>query len=325
MSLIRIRPTFKYARSIAILLAGLATLPAVAQTWPAKPVRVIVPYPAGGVVDIQTRAVALSMAADLGQPFLVESRPGANANIGAEAVARAAADGYTLLIAAPFILTNPLLESNLRWQPTDFAPVARFSVSPSFFVVPANSPAHSVKEFVEYARKNPGLQYGDGGPGTTQTMANEMFKAVAGLKLDAVAYKGAPPIVPDLINGLISMAIVPSTVAIPPIKAGKLRVLANVSDKRSPLLPDVPTIAEAGYPEVTVLSWYGFYAPAGTPPAIIARIVAAVRTAAATQEVRDRHANAGGETAFLGGPEFDRFLRDDKARWERFVKVINKQ
>jgi tripartite-type tricarboxylate transporter receptor subunit TctC len=303
---------------------ALSPLAAPAQEWPAKPIRVIVPYAAGGVVDIQTRAVTVSMAADLGQPILVEARPGANANIGAEAVARAAPDGHTLLVAAPFVITNPLLEQNLRWQPKDFVPIARFALSPSFFVVPATSPVNSVKEYVEHARKNPGLQYGDGGTGSTQSMAKEMLKAVTGIKIEPVMYKGAPPIVPDLVNGLLSMSILPSTVAIPQVKAGKLKALANTSDKRSPLLPNIPTIAEVGFPEVTVLSWYGLYAPAGTPPAVIARLTEAVRKATLSADVRERHANAGGETAFLGGEAFHAFLREDGARWQKFVQVIKK-
>lgn len=236
-----------------------ASLAMSADPFPAKPVRVIVPYAAGGVVDVQTRAVTQRMAVELGQPIVVEARPGAGGNIAAEFVARSPADGYTLLVSAPFIINNPLMENKLRWAPKDFTPVARFTLVPSYFVVPASSPVKSVKEYVELAKKAPKpLQYGDGGDGgagSTQSMANEMFRSVAGIQLEAVTYKGAPPMVPDLINGAFSMAILPSSVAYPHIKSGTIRALANISSTRSVQLPDVPTIAEAGYPAVTALSY----------------------------------------------------------------------
>ncbi|WP_295526020.1 tripartite tricarboxylate transporter substrate binding protein [uncultured Pseudacidovorax sp.] len=310
------------------LLAGLllaAALPALAQSYPNKPIRVIVPYAPGGVVDVQARAVTARMAVELGQPIVVEAKPGANGNIGAEFVARAPADGYTLLVSAPFLINNPLLEDHLRWAPKDFVPVARFTLSPSYFVVPASSPARSVRDFVEMARKSPTtLQFGDGGVGSTQNMANEMFKIAANIRLEAVTYKGAPPMVPDLINGAFAMAILPSTVAYPHVKSGAIRALANISSNRSAQLPDVPTIAEAGYPEVTALSWYAFHAPAGTPPAVLQRIEQAVRAALATDEVKERLVNAGGEAAFQGQEEFQAFLKSDAQRWERMVKAIRK-
>jgi tripartite-type tricarboxylate transporter receptor subunit TctC len=142
-----------------------------AQSWPARPVKVIVPYPAGGVVDVMTRAVTIKLAADLGQPFVVEAKPGAQANIAAEFVANAPADGYTLLVSAPYIINNPLLETGLRWQPKDFVPVARYALSPSFLLVPMTSPARTVQEYVALARAKPGQPIGDGGSGSTQSMA----------------------------------------------------------------------------------------------------------------------------------------------------------
>ena len=294
------------------------------QSWPAKPVRVIVPYPAGGVVDVMTRAVTIRLATDLGQPFVVESKPGAGANIAAEFVANTAADGYTLLVSAPYIINNPLLESGLRWQAKDFVPVARYALSPSFILVPVNSTARTVKDYVTLARAKPGLPVGDGGAGSTQSMATQMLGAVAGFTFEAIGYKGAPPVIPDLINGALSMSIIPSTVAIPQVTAGKLRALANTSSKRSPLLPDVPTIAEAGFPEVTVESWYAFHVPTGTPREVLQRLSAAVGAAAATSEVQGRLATAGGEAAFLGTADFESFLRSDTERWQRFVKTFKK-
>jgi tripartite-type tricarboxylate transporter receptor subunit TctC len=264
------------------------------------------------------------MSTDLGQPFVVEPKPGANANIAADTVANAPGDGYTLLVSASFLVNNPMIETGLRWKPADFAPVARFALSPSFLCVPADSPAKTAREWVEHARRNPGLQYGDGGTGTPQSMAIEMMKSIAGLRLEPVAYKGAPPVVPDLIAGTLAMSVLPSTVAIPQVKAGKLRALANTSDKRSPLLPEVPTFAEVGLAEATVLSWYGFHAPSATPPDLVRRIGEATVAAAAQAEVRDRLAAAGGEAGPMTGAEFVAFLRDEQVRWTRFVEAARR-
>lgn len=308
-----------------VLAASLATSPGVhAQAWPSKPVRVIVPYPAGGVVDVMTRAVTVRLASDLGVAFVVESKSGAGANIGAEAVANAAPDGYTLLVSAPYIINNPLLESGLRWQPKDFVPVTRYALSPSFILVPNSSTARTVKDYVALARTKPRPPVGDGGAGSTQSMATMMLARVAGIDFELIGYKGAPPIIPDLINGLVSMAIIPSTVAIPQVQAGKLRALANTSDKRSPQLPDVPTIAEAGFPDVTVLSWYGFHVPAGTPREVIQKLSAAVGTACANAEVQSRLAAAGGEAGYQATADFEAFLRSDSERWNRFARAFKK-
>lgn len=309
---------------LASLTLALAAPLALGQAWPTKPVRIVVPYPAGGVVDVQTRAVTIRMAEELGQAFVVEAKPGASGSIGAEAVANAAPDGYTLLVSAPFLITSPMMQNNLRWKPSDFVPVARFSQSPSYFLVPANSPANSVKDYAAMAKAAGNLQYGDGGIGTTQSMAVEMFSLVAGIKLEAVMYKGAPPSIPDLITGLTSMSIVPSSVAVPQVKAGKLKALANTSDKRSAQLPDVPTIAEAGYPDVTVLSWYGLHAPAATPPDIVRKISDAVKSATAHPDVKARLTAGGGELAFMADTEFKEFLTQDAARWDKFVNRLKK-
>lgn len=317
-----------FRRHFVILATAIAAVggPAgAADAYPSKPIRVIVPYAAGGVVDVQARALTQRLAIELKQPIVVEAKPGASGNIAAEMVANAPADGYTLLVSASFLINNPMLEDKLRWAPKDFVPVGRFALSPSYFVVPANSPAKTVKEFVELAKKaKPPLQYADGGTGTPQTMANEVFRVVADIALEPVMYKGAPPIVPDLINGMVAMAILPSTVAIPHVRSGKLRALANINSRRSPQLPDVQTMAEAGYAEATALSWYGLHAPAGTPPEVIQKLEAAMKAASATAEVKERLTSAGGEEAFLGTRDFSAFLQSDAQRWEKLVKMIKK-
>ena len=310
---------------LALCAGALPANPALAaDAYPSRPITVIVAYPAGGVVDVQTRIVVERMVKLMGATFVVDNKPGANANIGAEFVARAQPDGHTLLVSAPYLLNNPLIDKTLRWAPKDFEPVARFALSPSYFVVPATSPATSVKAFADLARRaRPPLQYADGGRGTTQTMSNETFAIEAGIKLEPVPYKGAPPYIADLITGAVAMAITPSTVALPQIRAGKLRALAVVSSHRSPQLPEVPTIAEAGYPKSTALSWYALHAPAGTPAEVIRKLEAAIDAAVATPEVKDRLAAAGAEPGFLGQAAFKAFLKDDAEHWQEIVRLLN--
>jgi tripartite-type tricarboxylate transporter receptor subunit TctC len=295
------------------------------EPFPSKPLKIIVPYPAGGVVDLQTRAMTQGLSAELGSTVVVDPRPGANGNIAAEAVARAPADGYTLLVTAPYLINNPLIDNNLRWGPRDFVPLARFSMSPSFLCVPAASPARSVREFVEMARRaRPALQFGDPGAGTTQTMSVEILKSTAGIELEGIAYKGAPPLAIDLINNTFSMSVLPSSVAYPHVKSGKLRALATTSPTRSAQLPDVPTIAEAGYPEATVISWYGLHAPATTPAAALRKLDAAIKAAVQKADTQSRLVSAGGEAAYLGTEDFTRFLTAESQMWERINRTMRK-
>lgn len=314
---------------LSLAAAGaVATMGAHAQassTYPTKPIKILVPYAAGGVVDVQTRALTQTMAEILKASIVVEPKPGASGSIAAEAVSQAAPDGYTLIVSASFMNSAPLMENNLRWSPKQFTPVGRFALSPSYFVVPATSPARTVKEFVEIARKSAKpLQYANGGNGTPQQISNELFAKEAGISLEPVMYKGAPPSVPDLINGLVAMGVLPSSVAHAQVNGGKLRALANMSGTRSSQLPDVPTIAEAGFPGATVLSWYGLHAPAGTPPEVIQKLEAAMQQACATAEVKQRLIAAGGEEAFLGTKDFSAFLAKDTQQWANAVKVIAK-
>lgn len=295
------------------------------EAFPAKPVKVIVPYPAGGVVDLQTRAMTQGLASELGQAVVVDARPGANGNIAAESVARSPADGYTLLVSAPYLINNPLIENNLRWAPKDFVPLARFSMSPSFMCVPTASPARTVREYVEMARRaKPMLQFGDPGSGTTQTMSVEILKSTAGIELEGIAYKGAPPLAIDLINNTFSMSVLPSSVAYPHVKSGKLRALATTSSSRSMQLPDVPTMAEAGYPEATVISWYGLHAPASTPLAVMRKLEASIKAAVQKADTQNRLVSAGGEAAYLGTEEFTRFMANDSQMWERINRMLRK-
>ena len=312
------RPFFRLVCGAVLIAAGAAA----AQPYPHKALRVIVPYPVGGAVDVMTRVVTNHMAHSLGQALVIDNRPGANANIGPEAAARAAPDGYTLLASATFLVVNPLLETGLRWAPRDFVPVARFTQAPNILVVPASHPSKSVAEFVAAARATPGLPVGDSGPGAPQTMAVELLKRAAGVEFQSVGYKGGPPILGDLINGQLAMSVLPLNVAMSSIAGGRVRALATTSNRRSPLLPDLPTMAESGYPDVTVISWYGFHVPAGTPPEIIKRITDAVGAAALDDATRSRTATAGGEISFMDTETFRKFLDEDALRWTRAVQAI---
>jgi tripartite-type tricarboxylate transporter receptor subunit TctC len=308
-----------YTAALALGAAALAH----AQPFPSKPIKVVVPYPVGGAVDVMTRLITSHMQQTLGQPVIVENRPGANANIGPDVVSKAAPDGYTVLATATYLIANPLVETGLRWTPKELVPVARFTVAPNVVVVPGGSPSNNVQALVGAAKARPGeLNYGEAGPGAPQTMAIEMLKKVAGIEMQSVMYKGSPPVITDLINETLSMSVLPLNVAMGAISSGRIKALASTSNRRSSLIPDVPTMSEAGYPEVTVISWYGLHVPAGTPPEVIAKLSAAVRAAAAAEEVRTRTAGVGGEIAFLDTAAFDAFLREDEVRWQKFVGAL---
>jgi len=321
----RHRRLLRIARLALGAAAALTAAAAFAQPYPNKPVRVIVPYPVGGAVDVMTRFVTTHMAQTLGQSLVIDNRPGANANIGPEAAARAAPDGYTLLASATFLVVNPLVETGLRWSPRDFVPVARFTQAPNVLVVPAASPSRTLAEFIAAAKAKPGQPVGDSGPGAPQTMAVELLKHAAGLDFQSIGYKGGPPVLADLINGQLAVSVLPFNVAMSSINGGRIRALASTSNRRSPALPELPTMAESGYPEATVISWYGFHAPAGTPLEVIRRLSDAVGAAAADDATRTRTATAGGEISYMDTDAFRAFLDEDAARWSKAIQTIRRR
>lgn len=297
---------------------------AIAQdAFPNKPIRIINPYAAGGVVDILTRAMAEKMSISMGVPFVVEAKPGGGSTIGTDYVAQAPADGYTWLIATTSNAANMALIPNIR---TDllkaFVPVAQFAYSPNYFVVPASLPVSSVAEYVALAKASPGhLSYGSAGIGSTPHLGFELFKHVAGINVVAVPYKGAPPIIPDLISGQLSATYMPAPLAIAQAKGGRIKVLAVVGDARTKEFPNVPTIAEAGYPKAVVAPWFAVLVPAKTPQAVVARIEREIKQAVAAPEVIARMESAGAVPLYRPGVEVSKRIQDEIAAWRALVKA----
>ena len=309
-------------RMLCALLALCAAGMVQGQTYPSKPVRLIVPYPAGGVVDLVARAVADKISQNWGQVMVVEPRPGGSANIGAEAVANAAPDGYTLLVASAFLAVNPHLYPSLKYGPKSFTAVGLMGAPPNVWVVPIALPVKSMKDAVEYIKARPGkLNATNPGNGTSNHLGQELFWEANGLDIVNVNYKGQPQAIPDLISGQIHIALVTVALAAPQVKAGKLRALAVSSPKRLKELPDVPTVAEAGYGDTMVLPWYGIVAPAGTPKDIVARLNTEINKALASPDVIERLERIN--TQILGGtPEdMDNLIKSEYERWGKLVKA----
>ena len=298
---------------------------ALSQSYPNKPVRVIVPYPAGGIVDIVVRSITERIAAEPGwkQPILVEVKPGAQSNLGTELVAKADPDGYTWLATGPAILSNPVIFTNLRWSVEDFQAVGIAVWNQNVAVVPDSVPAKTLKEFVAMAKEKPGkLNFGNPGTGSSNHLQSELFMQVAGIKMTSIGYKGQPPAIPDLLQGLLHFKVVAMGLAMPHIRSGKLRPLAVVTQGRLKELPDVPTMTEAGYPAAGLNTWYGIYVPAKTPSPIVSRINAEINKALATAEVQERLIKSGNLPGSIKSPdEIQALMKSDAEKWGKVVKA----
>ncbi len=311
-----------FVRVVGIL--SLCTGVAFAQTYPSKPVRVIVPYPAGGIVDTLARVITEKVSAAWGQPILVEVRPGADSNLGTEAVAKSAPDGYTWLMTGPAILSNPSIYGNLPWDPLrDFQGVGVAVWNLNVAVIPAALPVNTLKEFVAYAKARPGqLNFGNPGTGSSNHLSTELLQQVAGIQMVNIGYKGQPPAIPDLLSGLLQFKIVALGLATPHIKSGKLKALAVFSPQRLKQLPEVPTVAEAGYPEAGLVPWYGIYVPSAVPRDIVARINGEINKALSSPETQERIERAGSLPGPLKTPEeIQAMMRSDAEHWSRVVRA----
>jgi len=299
---------------------------AVAQSYPARPVKIIVPTPAGGPVDVVARLVANNLAPKLGQSVVVDNRPGAGNTIGSKEAALAEPDGYTLLYSsASGLVLAPMLQKNAGYDPiTSYDPIALVAASSNILVVHPSVPASSVQELVAYAKANPGkVNFSSGGVGVLPHLIGEMFKARAGIDIVHVPYRGGGPSINDVVAGQIQMTFEGTSVLLPLIQAGKLRALAVTSPSRIRELPDVPTMIESGFPGFSSTSWTGLLAPAKTPPEIIARINALINEAVRTPEFNAALANLSSEP--LGGTpqDFTNLIKSDIAKWHPIVNALN--
>lgn len=310
-----------------LLIALLLTLPlhaALAQ-YPNRAVRMIVPFPPAGATDIVGRIVAQKLGERLGQSVVVENKPGAGGSIGSDIVAKSPADGYTLLMATTSTHSiGPSLQK-LPYDPIrDFAPITHVANVPNVLVVSPTLPLANVKELVAYAKARPGqLNYASSGVGTIVHLNAELFKMLTGVDMVHIPYKGTALSIPDLANGSIAMLFDSLASVQPHIRAGKARPLALNSGQRSPLLPEVPTFAEAGLPAFDRYTWFGLFAPAGTPKEIVARVQAEVAAALRAQDLRERFASVGAEPVGSTPEQFVERVLSDTARWAEVIKAAN--
>lgn len=312
-------------------ILGLALAVSAAGVWaqtayPSRPVTFVVPVPPAGILDTVARMVAPSMSETLGQPVMIENKSGAGGNIAANAVARAAPDGHTLLIGySMFHVGNPSMYSNLSWDPIrDFAPVGMLVVAPHVLAVHPSVPAKTLRELVDYSKANPGkLNYATSGNGSVPHVGVELFKQQNKLDITHVPYRGAGPAMLDVVAGNVQM-----TVATPPslmgfVQNGKMRPLAVAASKRLPQMPDVPTSAEAGFPGFELEAWVAIFAPAGTPAPVVAKLTDAMKTALNSPQVRKSAETAGVEVRYMPPAELDSVVRKDIKYWGKVIREAN--
>jgi len=327
------KPNFKSRRAALALLAGTLASPLVllaapgalaqSRAWPARPLRLVVPYPPGGPTDIVARLVGMKLSERLGQPLVVENRPGAGGNLGAEAVARAAPDGYTLLVATTAHAINMTLFRKPGYQTqSDFAPVSLLTRGPLVLVTAPATPANSVAELIALARARPGqLSFASSGNGQSTHLAAELFDSMAGIRMTHVPYKGSAPALTDVMSGQATVMFDTMLSAMPFVRDGRLKALAITGASRSPAAPQLPTIAQAGLPGYEASAWNALLAPAGTPPEVIDTLSQALRTVLAQPEVRERFAAQGFAAEWTAPADTARFLGEEIAKWGKVVKT----
>ena len=310
----------------AALAAALLTVCACvahAQTYPSKPVRIVVGFPPGGATDVVARTISQKLGESLGQAVIVDNRAGAASNIGAELVANAPKDGYTLFMGTVSTSVNPSLYSKLAYDPLkDFAPVSQVTTTPFVFVVHPSLPPRSVKEFIALARAKPGeLNYASSGSGSGAHLFVEMFASMAGVKLQHVPYKGAAPATTATLSGETIFMFENIVTTLPLARAGKLRALAVTTATRSAAAPEMPTLAEAGVPGYDANAWFGIFAPAGTPQAVVNRLSSEIAKIVKMPDTRDRFLSLGAEPAGSTAEQFGAFFRNEVVKWAKVVKA----
>lgn len=307
---------------LVISSCTLAAGPALAQAYPSKTIRLIMPFPPGGPTDIVGRLVAAKVSEQVGQSIVADSRPGASGNVGLEIASKAQPDGYTIVLSSPVIALSPLLYTRLNYDPQkDLAPISLVGAVRNVLVVHPSVPAKTVKELVEIARKNPGkLNYGSGGVGTTTHLAPELLKSLEKLDIVHVPYKGSGLALIGLASGQVDMEVLAAPAALGQIQAGRVRALAVLSPKRLPDLPNVLTTKEQGFENFEISVWYGMLAPAGTPREIISRLNAEFTKATTAPDMQPRFATAGVEPLTSTPEEFGNFIKREAARFAKVIK-----
>ena len=296
---------------------------AVAQGYPTKTVKIVVPYPPGGPTDIVARVVAQKLSEQTGQQFIVDNRGGAGGNIGAEAVAKSPADGYTLLVATTAHAINRTLFKDLAYDlRKDFAPISQLTAGPLVIVAHPSLPAKNVQELVALAKAKPGeLTFASSGNGQSTHLAAELFDTMAGVKMRHIPYKGSAPALTDVMGGQVSLFFDTMLSSMPHVKSGKLKALAVTSAARSPAAPDLPTVAESGLPGYEAIAWNGLLAPAGTPKAVIAKLSTELKKALELAEIRERFAAQGFAAAWSSPDAYAAFLDSEVDKWAKVVKL----
>ena len=307
--------------AVTLLITALAPLSVLAQAYPNKPIRLIVPFPAGGATDILARALSQKLGEKIGQTVVVENRPGAGGTIGADAASKSIADGYTLLLATSSTHSiGPAINPKIPYSAeTDFTPIAYVASSPNIVVVPNTLPVKNMREFIDYARKNPGkLNYASSGNGTIVHLTTEYFKAQSDTFILHIPYRGTALAIPDLVSGKIDVLFDSFVTGMPHVKDGKLRALAVTTAKRSALAPDMPTVAEVlpGFESVT---WFGLYGPKAMPADVTAKVNQAVNSALADADVKERFARLGAEPAGGTPQAFAAMVKSDNTKWKKII------
>lgn len=307
---------------LAVAAACIGVMHVHAAAYPDRPLRFILPFPAGGATDTIGRTIAQKLGESMGQNVLVDNRPGAGGNLGIELAAKAAADGYTLLLCSPTCAISPSLYKKLNYDPQrDLAPISLVATIPTLLIINPGVPAKSLKELVDLARARPGrLNYGSGGVGSSNHLAMELMKSLAGIDIVHVAYKGTGQALASLAAGEIQMVAISPPAALPLLQANRIRVLAVLREKRIAALPDVPTAAEAGMPGFLVNTWYGVLTRNGTPPWLINELNARINTALQATDTRERLSGAGVEAAGSTPQQFGEFIRTESVRLGRIVR-----
>lgn len=308
---------------LASLLGAVQHARAQTPAWPAKAVRIVVPFAPGGTVDVLTRFLADRLTSALGQPMLVDNRPGAGGNLGTEMVVRAPADGYTLVMSgSPTHVVNPHLYKNLSYEPLrDTTPIALIATAPNLLVVTPSLPVNSVEDLVRLARAKPGeLAYSSAGNGTSGHLAAELLRSSTRIDIRHIPYKGQADAITGVIRGDIAFAFVTVPGTLPQVKAGRLRAIAITSATRSSLAPDIPTVAQSGFPGFEVLGWYALYGPRGTPADIVSRLNAELAKIMQEPATGERLAQLGAEPRYLTGQPFMDFMLAESAKWGKVIR-----